>query len=636
MAKIRHKKFISIGQKIIFEVTLSMLIFVVVFSLYVYLSMQKNAMNRYEQQIMINTEVSVKNIDHYISSMITATRSVYINHSLMEFLKNHHGWKELENNEARITEYFKSVYYASAAATQIYLVMPYENLSILYEPKQLKFSVAGIDKGIKIPQMQDYSEVYVEPTHVKTDYGHNIPVMERYPADEQVITVWLPISNLPADPKPIAYMAIDLPIAFITDNCSVIDTEEETVYVIDESNMIIASSNTDAQMKNLMEYYPWYRRTDQNGIFSRYRDQLLAETRIDSQYFNWSIVKAASIRSVYALTTAQMVSMLMLFGVLASLFLVVTSVGILNYVKSLRQITSYMEKERESRSWDQEKKISDYIRYHANDEIGSMIDSFQRLMDSLKEHAIQKYELKLAYTKSELRTMQAQINPHFIYNVIQCFATNALKDHNLKQYQMISSFGQMLHYAMVLEPSMVPADKEIEYIERYIALQQMRFEQQLTVIYDIEPASADFKIPKMSIQPLIENSIIHGELMRKNESMIQLKTELRKEYFHLLLKDNGIPVSESTVCQIQHKMDQIREKLLYQDSSKVGKQAAALEYSVREDENHNHFIGIENVFSRLLLSFGACDFRIYANDLNGTSVEFAVPIKAKPFREVEE
>ena len=184
MGRTKHKKYISIGRKIIFDVTLLMLLFVTIFSLYVYASMRKNAMNRYEQQIRINTEVSAKNIDHYISSMITATRSVYINHGLMDLLKNHHSREELENKEARITEYFKSVYYASTVATQIYLVIPYEDFSILYEPKQLKFSVAGIDEGTRIPPMQDYSEVYAEPTHVKTDYGHNIPIMERYPADE--------------------------------------------------------------------------------------------------------------------------------------------------------------------------------------------------------------------------------------------------------------------------------------------------------------------------------------------------------------------------------------------------------------------------------------------------------------------
>lgn len=188
-------------------------------------------------------------------------------------------------------------------------------------------------------------------------------------------------------------------------------------------------------------------------------------------------------------------------------------------------------------------------------------------MDSLKEHSIQKYELKLAYTRSELKTMQAQINPHFIYNVIQCFATNALKNNNLKQYQMISSFGQMLHYAMVLEPSMVSVDKEIEYSRRYIALQQMRFEKQLAMVCEIDPASVDFKIPKMSIQPLIENSITHGNLMRKDGSVIKLKTEIRDDRFHLLVEDNGIPVSEETVGQVCHKVEQIREKLFYQDGT---------------------------------------------------------------------
>ncbi|MEW4414923.1 histidine kinase [Clostridium sp. AN503] len=636
METYRSEKFISIGRKIVMDVTLLMVLFIIVFSLYIYSSMQKNALNRYEQQVLINTEVSGGNINHYISSMITATKSVYINHPLMEFLKDHHSRKELEENEARITGYFKSIYYASTVASQIYLVLPNENFSILYEPRQLKFTSSGISDKVNIPNMQSFSDVYVEPTHVKTDYGHHIPALERYPADELVITVWLPISDLPADPRPIAYMAIDLPISFITENCSVINEAEETIYVVDEDNMIIASSDPEAQMKNFLEYYPRYQRAGEDNILIKYRQQLLAETRIDSRYFDWSIIKAAPARSVYALTTGQMVSMLVLFGVLAFAFLTMTSLRILKYVKSLREITRYMEKERERKSWDHEKKLKDYIIYCEKDEISSLIDSFQRLMDSLKEHSIQKYELKLAYTRSELKTMQAQINPHFIYNVIQCFATNALKNNNLKQYQMISSFGQMLHYAMVLEPSMVSVDKEIEYSRRYIALQQMRFEKQLAMVCEIDPASVDFKIPKMSIQPLIENSITHGNLMRKDGSVIKLKTEIRDDRFHLLVEDNGIPVSEETVGQVCHKVEQIREKLFYQDGTAAKKQTAALNYTVREDENHNHFIGIENVFSRLLLSFGGCDFKICANNINGTTVEFMVPLKAEPFREVEE
>ena len=356
---------------------------------------------------------------------------------------------------------------------------------------------------------------------------------------------------------------------------------------------------------------------------------MIAETKIDSRYFNWSVVKVTHLKDVYALTAEQLASILFLFGILAILVLAIISLQILKYVRSLRQITSYMERGREDLCWDYDRQISDYIIYREKDEISSLIESFQRLMDSLKEHEIQKYELQLAYTKSELKTMQAQINPHFIYNVIQCFATNALKDHNLKQYQMISSFGQMLHYAMVLEPFMVATEKEIEYVERYVSLQQMRFDRKLNMVYEIAPESSDFKIPKMSVQPLVENALNHGNLMKKDGSVIRIKTEFENEQYRLLVEDNGVAVADEAVKRIYNTINQLKKKLMNRDSTEGSSQELALEYSFKEDENHNHFIGIENVFSRLLLSFGRCDFKIYANNIGGTSVEFCVPMKEK-------
>ena len=131
----RNKRFVSIGKKIVWAITFFMFLFIILFSLYIYYSMQKNAMERYEQNVMIDTEIAGNNIDYYVESMIRATKSVYINHPLMEFLKNHHSKKELADNESRIMDYFNSVYYTSTVASQIYLAMPEENLSLLYEPR---------------------------------------------------------------------------------------------------------------------------------------------------------------------------------------------------------------------------------------------------------------------------------------------------------------------------------------------------------------------------------------------------------------------------------------------------------------------------------------------------------------------
>ena len=92
----RNKRFVSIGKKIVWAITFFMFLFIILFSLYIYYSMQKNAMERYEQNVMIDTEIAGNNIDYYVESMIRATKSVYINHPLMEFLKNHHSKKEFQ------------------------------------------------------------------------------------------------------------------------------------------------------------------------------------------------------------------------------------------------------------------------------------------------------------------------------------------------------------------------------------------------------------------------------------------------------------------------------------------------------------------------------------------------------------
>ena len=95
MAGKKDRKFVSIGKKIIWNITIITVIVAIIFSTYIYSSMQKNAVKRYENQIITNAEVSGKNIDHYISSMIKAIRSVYINHQLMRFLKNNHSEEAL-------------------------------------------------------------------------------------------------------------------------------------------------------------------------------------------------------------------------------------------------------------------------------------------------------------------------------------------------------------------------------------------------------------------------------------------------------------------------------------------------------------------------------------------------------------
>ena len=125
-------------------------------------------------------------------------------------------------------------------------------------------------------------------------------------------------------------------------------------------------------------------------------------------------------------------------------------------------------------------------------------------------------------------------------------------------------------------------------------------------------------------------------MLFRSDGAIQLKLRLTDERLHIVVRDNGVPVSSETIRKVDERVEQIRGKLLYGTVPEESKQTVVLSYLVKEGDGNHHFIGIENVFSRLLLNFGSCDFQMYANNFNGTTVEFMVPLNARVFKEVGE
>ncbi len=138
-------------------------------------------------------------------------------------MKNNHYDEALEENEKLIIEYFKSVYYASySGITNIFGHTGYrgeKEFSMLYILISLNFLLRNPKKDLTFPAMESYKDIYIEPTHVKTSYGHNVSTIDSYPLQEQGITVWLPL-YLPVRTKPmLLYCKSIFLFLFITDNC---------------------------------------------------------------------------------------------------------------------------------------------------------------------------------------------------------------------------------------------------------------------------------------------------------------------------------------------------------------------------------------------------------------------------------
>ena len=246
-----------------------------------------------------------------------------------------------------------------------------------------------------------------------------------------------------------------------------------------------------------------------------------------------------------------------------------------------------------------------YRDYDRPDEIRTLIHSIDRMMHTITDSVIRQYELDIANKTMELNMLQAQITPHFLFNTLQCFATTALEGHNPELYSCIASLGQMLRYSMHTDQPIVTLQDEIDYSNRYISLQLMRFKLPLQTEWQIEPEAAQCKIPKMILQPLIENSFTHGRILMVPEGRIEVRAELREGSLVLIVSDNGLGSDAERIRQLNQELSTLRSSIL-ERKNRNGTPMPHQHTVAEEAYGTGNNIGLNNVYSRLLLNYGTC------------------------------
>lgn len=246
--------------------------------------------------------------------------------------------------------------------------------------------------------------------------------------------------------------------------------------------------------------------------------------------------------------------------------------------------------------------LSISISDKSNDEIGevtgnfnSMLNEIKNLMDSVKNKEKQK-------RKAEIKTLQAQINPHFLSNTLNTvkWLAGAQKADNIEA--IVTSLIQLLHVSMGKGGDFITMREEIEYIKSYINIQEYRYYDKFKVVFNMEEEILDYKILKFLIQPVVENAIIHGIEPRAQQGLIAIKGFKYDDVLKITVTDNGAGIS--------------REKL------------GTLLTSTEEDKKDNFSgIGINNVHERIQMNFGdQYGLQIESVPNLYTTVELTLPI----------
>lgn len=293
-----------------------------------------------------------------------------------------------------------------------------------------------------------------------------------------------------------------------------------------------------------------------------------------SPQFEWQVVRYIPFHTVMA-PISWMVRMVL---VLAA-FLAILSAGI-SYVIS-RYVSSPLTKLCTAMKHVESGNFRTHVAIKKNPpyEITVLYNSFNRMTQRLSELFERVATVEVQNKDAQLRALQSQINPHFLYNSLSVIQMKVLMNKDYESSRMISALGNMFRYSMAQGTDTVMLEKEINHVENYMMLQQARFPVRISYENAIPKEMHHVKSLKMVLQPLVENSFKHGEIGKTEGGKIRLWGELFSGGYRISIEDNGNGVSQEHLEQINRSLD-------------------------LNEEQHEERIGLGNVNRRLKTYFG--------------------------------
>ncbi len=173
-------------------------------------------------------------------------------------------------------------------------------------------------------------------------------------------------------------------------------------------------------------------------------------------------------------------------------------------------------------------------------QLNYMAIQISQLIEKLKLEEEQKQQF-------EFETLQAQINPHFLYNILGSLKWTAFRQGQQELAGLIDDLSSLLRFTIKNAGQMVTIREELEYISHYIAIEKMRYGEQFKVVYEIEAEVEEARIPGFVLQPIVENALLHGIDMAEGDGIITIRSWQQEGKIFLQVEDNGIGMSEAQI-----------------------------------------------------------------------------------------
>ena len=185
-------------------------------------------------------------------------------------------------------------------------------------------------------------------------------------------------------------------------------------------------------------------------------------------------------------------------------------------------------------------------------ELEMLKDDYNNLIDHVNELIGTLIEKEKTLQRAEMRVLQEQIKPHFLYNSLETIGFLALDAGAVKVHDSLEVLGSFYRNFLSKGDRVIPLSREVQIVKDYLALQKLRYGDIFEDEYDIDEKTNKFILPKLILQPLVENSIYHGIRMKGEKGSIKISSKLEDGFLHLKVRDTGVGMTQEQIDKILH------------------------------------------------------------------------------------
>ncbi len=215
-----------------------------------------------------------------------------------------------------------------------------------------------------------------------------------------------------------------------------------------------------------------------------------------------------------------------------------------NIARPIRNLSAAMERTRSS-GWL--KRIDTEM---PNNEIGRLAESYNSMIDYLNELFNRLLMNEKNVQKAEMRVLQEQIKPHFLYNTLATISYMAVQENATKVHSALETLGSFYRNFLSKGDREIPLKRELRITQDYLALQKLRYGDIFEDEYILDDSTLDYMIPKLILQPLVENCIYHGVRLKGEKCVIRITTSMEEDGLHIIVYDSGVGMNTEQIVNV--------------------------------------------------------------------------------------